>query len=128
MIPQKQEDKFRPFDMLPPPMGHTPRIFFIHLTVLTAAPANDFGENGDEMQNAQGTGRDPHEGKLADSEKHTSKITIQLKSRDLVEIRHVTPNNYSVPGLGRLQKDERISFQFDGVLLEAPEQRFPLAC
>ncbi|MBL6923138.1 MAG: hypothetical protein ISR39_13315 [Akkermansiaceae bacterium] len=114
--------------MLPPPMGHSLQIFFIHLTVLTAAPANDFDENGDEMQNAQGTGPDSYEGKLADSEKHTSKITIELKGRDLVEIRHVTPYNYSVPGLGRLQKDERISFQFDGVLLEAPEQKFPVAC
>ena len=114
--------------MLPPPMGHSLKIFFIHLTVLTAAPANDFDENGDEMQNAQGTGPDSYEGKLADSEKHTSKITIELKGRGLVEIRHVTPYNFSVLGLGRLQKDERISFQFDGVLLEAPEQKFPVAC
>ena len=96
--------------------------------VTEEVPYISFDENGDEMQNAQGTGPDSYEGKLADSEKHTSKITIELKGRDLVEIRHVTPYNYSVPGLGRLQKDERISFQFDGVLLEAPEQKFPVAC
>lgn len=108
-------------------MGHSLQIFSVHLTFLTAAPANDFDENGDEMQTAQGTGPDSYEGKLADSEQHTSKIAIELKGRDLVEIRHVTPYNYSVPGLGHLQKDERIYFQFDSVLLEAPMQRFPVA-
>lgn len=132
--------------MLPPPMGHSLQILFIYLTVLTAAPANDFDnwyfnalinggtttvryldKNGDEMQTAQGTGPDSYEGKMGGSEKHTSKIAIELKGRNLVEIRHVTPYNYSVLGLGRLQKDERIYFQFDGVHLEAPEQRFPVA-
>ena len=131
--------------MIPPPMGHSLHILFIYLTVLTAAPANEFdnwyfnalinGENttlrsldknGDEMQTARETGSDSYEGKLADSEKHTLRIAIELKGRDLVKIRHVTPYNYSVLGLGRLQEDERIYFQFDGIHLEAPEQRFPL--
>ena len=115
--------------MLPPPIGHSLQILFICLTVLTAAPANDFdnwyfnalinGEtttvrsldkNGDEMQTAQETSPDSYEGKLTDSEKHTLRIAIELKGRDLVKIRHVTPYNYSVLGLGRLQKDERIYF------------------
>ena len=65
--------------------------------------------------------------KQEDSEKPNPKIARELKGRDLVKIRHVTPYNYSVLGLGRLQKDEKIYFQFDGVHLEAPEQRFPVA-
>lgn len=65
--------------------------------------------------------------KQEDSEKPNLKLASELKGRELLWIRHMTHYNYSALGLGRLQKDEKIYFQFDGVHLEAPEQRFPVA-
>ena len=65
--------------------------------------------------------------KQEDIEKPNLKLARELKGRDLLWIRHMTHYNYSVLGLGSLQKDERISFQFDGAHPEAPEQRSPVA-
>jgi len=63
-------------------------------------------------------------GILTDNKKGRSVIKMNLKKNNLVEFKQVTAQNYSIQGLGRLQKDGKIYFQSNGFHLDAPELSF----